>query len=470
MPKFFLPLAFLLFAVNGAIAQKQWTFLYYAAGSNSSEIDLMADVKEMTKGKVSDDYNLILLIDRIEGHSDDSLALGSNFTDTKLFDIDKQGFSELNGSPELSELNPKTSKDLNMGDAHTLKRFIQYGKKNYPAKHYMLILRSHGNGISMCPDTEHGEIDRLYTAEISDVLGQAESVDILGLDVCSMAQFETYYQWRPRNDAFSANYIIASAPLSAAWAYTDIFGRLQNNTSNDSILDSLHFNNGKEFFIAPNSATSLDICDLFFEEIYDSQRWASWALVDNSQTEKIKLSMDSLARFLKYDDKNIVQNCIENSLSYYHNTNNNLEVAQLTFPYADAADFLKLISENEGLSPASRDMAKNTLQIVDAAILQSYYGSGFLPVRNDFKNGVNGVAFILPMGHKTYSASKRSFWAHNTWFNANKREVKYNEYGSYDWCRDGATSNNQNIENFFEYLDYIFDEETVDGGVNGYGY
>ncbi len=50
--------------------QTNCTIMHYAAGSNSSETDLMSDIHEQSKN--SSEYNLVTLIDRIEGFSDDS--------------------------------------------------------------------------------------------------------------------------------------------------------------------------------------------------------------------------------------------------------------------------------------------------------------------------------------------------------------------------------------------------------------
>lgn len=178
------------------------------------------------------------MIDRIAGFSDDSTTLDENFSDTRLYEIKANSYTELDGMDLLPEIRIGRYDEINMSDAQVLKRFVQYGKSYFPADRYLLILRSHGNGMSMCPDAESGTMDRIYPGEISDVLTKAESVDILGLDVCSMAGLENLYEWRPGTTGFSADYIIASAPLSGAWAYDEILKRLR--------LDNLDKSDGKK--------------------------------------------------------------------------------------------------------------------------------------------------------------------------------------------------------------------------------
>ncbi len=418
-----LPTLCLAQKVNG------WTIMYYAVGSNSSETDLLSDIGEMIQGKTADGYEVITLIDRVEGYSEDSTTLGENFTDTRLYQLEADTYEELDGGQILPEINVHTLYEANMGDADLLKRFIQFCKANYPAKHYMLALRSHGNGASMCPDAEAGTADRLFPAELRDVLTQSESVDILGLDVCSMAGLENLYEWRPSDTAFSADYVIASAPLSGAWAYDQILGRLSQK-GNGVSQGSSHFEGGMEKDLNPLEMTPREFASLIIEEVYDSQRWASWGLFDNSAIEAVKTSIDELARLLASEKKAHIMEIVEESINYYHNPGGDLETSQLAFPY---------------------------------------YGEGFLPTAPDFQEGKHGAYLIFPLGDKVYSQTGRSFWSHITWFHSRDRGHFPNAYGFYDWCKDGGIEGNGKVENFFEYLDFLFDEENGSkGGVNDY--
>ena len=451
-------------------AKNGWTIMYYAVGSNSSEIDLLNDVNEMIKGKTSDGYEVIMLIDRIEGYSNDSTALGENFTDTRLYQFHNNTYKELSGKDLLPEINPSTTYEANMGDANLLKKFIQYSKKYYPAKNYMLVMRSHGNGIGMCADRDSGNGDKIYPSEMRDVLTKKESVDILGLDVCSMGGLENFYEWRSDDsDSFSADYILASAPLSAAWAYDDLFGRLQSKKATPS-TEPNYFSSGNERNMNPYTMTPIEFSKLMIEEIYDSQRWASWILFDNKKVAIVKNKIDELARLLVKEEKSKILKIIKNSLGYYHNTNTNIEVAQLTFPYVDAYDFFYKISKSNDLKEITKSKAREVCEAIDKQILHSYYGSGYLPQTNDFVNGKNGVYIILPQGDRKFSQTNRSFWAHTTgWFHPDDKTKQSDSYGKYDWCSNGAVRGNNKVDNFFEYLDYLFDDSNSDkGGVNGY--
>lgn len=437
---------------------KNWTILYYAVGSNSSETDLLSDIDEMKRGKKSKDYNLILLIDRVEGFSEDSTTLDGNFTDTRLYQIENNSYNRLDGKEFLPQIGINHTFEANMADAVTLKKFIQYGKKYYPANHYMLVLRSHGNGVSMCPDAEIGDRDHLYPAEVTNILTKNESVDILGLDVCSMAGLENLYQWRLENTSFSSNYVIASAPLSGAWAYDRILERLTINSSEDVELDSNFFDGGKESNLNPNEMNPLDFSRLIFEEIYDNQRWASWGLFDNSKINELKLKIDEASRSLVNEEKAVINNIIKNTLGYYDNTSNNLEIAQLTSPYLDAYHFWSQISANESFANNTQNKAKEVCRLLDDFVIHSYYGQGFLPETSNFVNGQSGIYQVIPQGDKLFSQTNNTFWSHCSWFHPEDKSSNQDSYGQYDWCSDGAIKANHKVENFFELLDFLFEE------------
>ncbi|WP_108808015.1 clostripain-related cysteine peptidase [Aquimarina spinulae] len=438
-----------------------WTIMYYGAGSNSSELDLFNDIKGMIKGKQSRGYEVITLIDRIEGFSEDAKTLGENFTDTKLYKFDANNYHELSGKEILPELKKETSYEANMGDADLLKRFIKYCKKYYPAKHYMLVLRSHGNGWRMCPDKEAGVDDALHSTELGEVLSNDESVDVLGLDVCSMAGLENFYEWRPNETSFSADYILASATVSQALDYNSIFNRLSTDTKNSFSRQNNYFESGKEKILNPFTMTPKEFSKLLIEEAYDSQKWSSWGLFDNSEIANVKLKIDELAKLLSVEKKAIIYSIIEQASGYYHEKGIEKIKQEIIFPYVDIYDFAQKISNTQELHQNIRTKAKEVCNIVDRLIMYSYFGGKDpLPKKDNFEEGRNGVYIIVPLGKKTDSLIEGTFWEYaKQWYSPyDQKHIKElnTAYGLYDWCSDGMKPENEKVDNFYEYLDFLF--------------
>ena len=241
------------------------------------------------------------------------------------------------------------------------------------------------------------------------------------------------------------------------------------NSSEDVELDSNFFDGGKESNLNPDEMSPLDFSKLIIEEIYDNQRWASWGLFDNSKIMEVKLAIDEASRLLINEDKNVIYNNIENTLGYYYNTSNNIEISQLTFPYLDAYHFWHQIANNNSLKNKTRDKAKVVCQTIDELVIHSYYGRGYLPETSNFINGRSGIYQIIPQGNKVFSQTKKSFWSYCGWFSPDDKSSNQDSYGQYDWCIDGAIKGNDQVDNFFEFLDYLFDDTNVDtGGVNKY--
>lgn len=435
-----------------------WTIMFYAAGSNSSESDLLQNIDEMIEGKQSKGYEVITLIDRIDGFSNDSKTLGKNFTDTKLYKFDANSYQELSGREILPEFKKETSYEANMGDADLLKRFIKYCKTYYPAEHYMLILRSHGDGWSMCPDNESGIEDFLYSTELSDVLSVDESVDILGLDICSMAGLENFYEWRPSVTSFSADYILASAPVSEAWDYKSIFTRLQ--ADGKTSREKSYFEEGKEKNLDPLRMTPDEFSKLLIEEIYDSQRWSSWGLFDNSKIADVKLKIDELARLLSEEKNANIYSVVEQTTGYYHEKGEEKEKQEIIFPYVDAYDFAQKISDHPELHQKTKAKAQEVCEVIDQLVIHSYFGGkGPLPKKDNFEEGKNGVYIIFPQGNKTDVLIEGTFWEYvKAWYSPYDRKDN-RAHGFYDWCSDGIKLENEKVDNFYEYLEFLFTKE-----------
>jgi len=135
-----------------------------------------------------------------------------------------------------SEENPKES----------LARLLTFCRKNYPARHYMLVILAHGivvgNDIFMF-DEHASDVDAqqhaLTLADLGDVLDKFKDqickdeprgeLELIGFHSCSMSGAEVAFELRDK-----ANYMMASqGPLYVgSWPYRQILIRLFNDMEN----------------------------------------------------------------------------------------------------------------------------------------------------------------------------------------------------------------------------------------------
>ncbi len=206
-----------------------WTFMVYMDGDNNLEGASVNDMNEMETVGSSDEVNIIVLHDRIEGEFDDS---NGDLGDTRLYRVTKD-----ENPDTISSIHDETwgIDELNMGDPETLIRFVSYCVDNYPADHYLLSMWDHGGAWhGICWDDssedEDGNHDRITLGELNyamskihDKLGR--KIDVLGFDACLMAQVAVLYELEDYVD-----YCIASGYVEPGdgWPYETIMMRLIN--------------------------------------------------------------------------------------------------------------------------------------------------------------------------------------------------------------------------------------------------
>jgi len=198
--------------------KKNWTVLCYFAGDNNLEEQMTINLIQMERLGVSKGINLLAQFDRGENPT---FRLGGKpgmvrykLQQFKLKPGDLDGFSRYNpatlpqiqdkhrriSSQELKELGPTDS-----ADSRTLKSFLAWGMKEYPAKNYLVYVYGHGAGVDGFitdngRESRHSEIlppefkKTVQAAEKS--AGVEKDQVILAFDSCQMAQAEVAYEFK----------------------------------------------------------------------------------------------------------------------------------------------------------------------------------------------------------------------------------------------------------------------------------
>lgn len=463
------------------------TIMVYADGDNDLEANLITDINEMKAG-VTDDVNLIVLADRVEGlpgGTDDSLAFGANFTDTRLYQIKKNQAIQLDGGDKLPQITTSSSFEGNMGDATLLKGFVDYCKTYFPASKSALILWNHGGGAKslggpednsvmkdICADhtvssgaVSTGALDILYTAEITDVLGDAEDVDILGFDACLMGTAEVAYQYRPKAGGFDADLMIASAPneWGNGWSYAEILARLSTASAgavNATDMDNTLGGEAEKYYdpaTIDNATFGAIVVEEFRDSITDGYTNQSLACYDLTKIQNVKAWVDDLAMMLYkyYPTTNSaveIQNIRDTGIAYFDKSTADNWISTPVFDLYDLATRL-------ASAPALSIEATGVKNAVNDFVLYSYGG----PSYNGFANGKNGVSILFPNGAADYSGKFGSgkHWSYLWWYNPYDTTVGLGDdflYGKLDWCNDYLSPTDAAVTNWFELLDYWYDD------------
>ena len=195
---------------KGAVAERDWTLMYYLDADCNLEPDMLDDMDEMESIGSTDNVNILVLLDRTPDHD----PRDGNWSNARLLYVTRDA---TNGKLKSKILN--NLQEMDTANPETLVGFVAFGLQNFPAKHYGLILGNHGGTwMGMLND----ETDNQGGMKLAPFIQGLEALkkagapkfDVIGFDMCLMAQVEVM-------DAISpyASYGVASEELEPGAGY-----------------------------------------------------------------------------------------------------------------------------------------------------------------------------------------------------------------------------------------------------------
>ncbi len=161
-----------------------WTVLIYMCGSDleSQHGEGVKDLNQMASASLGSNVNIVVQT----GGAKQWHGLGINANELGRYVVK-------NGKVTKVESLPKAS----MGKSETLRDFVSWAAKNYPAKKYVIDFWNHGGGsvYGVCFDELYpdslGNPDSLYASEIKKALSEAGvSFEMFLFDTCLSATIE----------------------------------------------------------------------------------------------------------------------------------------------------------------------------------------------------------------------------------------------------------------------------------------
>lgn len=207
----------------------KWTVLVFLNAANDLQPAAELNVNQMEAVAGNPDVRFVVQ------WKESSLAFqGSTFDGVRRYLV--RGDSDRNKiNSELVQDNLVDSQGnaLDMGKPSTLLDFVKWGKQNYPADRYVLVIWNHGNGWKRSPweegtrgfsyDDQYGT--HIDTWQIDQALA-GETFDILAWDASLMQMMEVAYEARDR-----ADFIVGSeeSPPAEGYPYDAVFKAFRDN-------------------------------------------------------------------------------------------------------------------------------------------------------------------------------------------------------------------------------------------------
>lgn len=280
---------------------------------------------------------------------------------------------------------------LDMGKPETLLDFVKWGKANFPADRYVLVIWNHGNGWKRKPndwgtrgfsyDDQYGT--RIDTWQIDQALA-GQHFDILAWDASLMQMLEVAYEARPYGD-----YIVGSeeSPPAEGYPYDDVF---------------------RAFRDTPN-ATTASLTRGFVDAMVNNPPYATrkitQSVLDSSKLPAVASAVNILGHQLfnnKATMANVIQSVRNSAQSYSPNS---------TRVYRDLLDICRLIKAQASVPSSVKTAATN----VETAVLDALVYEG----HNSQSANSRGVAIDFSEGSlfQTYRSdyiqmkfAKNTFW------------------------------------------------------------
>ena len=431
--------------------QKPWTLLVYGGADNNADGPIQRFLDGVRKAIDGDPgIDLVVYIDRSKGFSQGTELFGEDFTGARLYRLGKDSAERLAGGAEMPDITLDQDVEIDSSDPAQLQRFIAWGKKHCPAQRTGLLIYSHANGETMCPD-ELSQTDMGIPA-LSSVMTPAESLDFLALELCNMGGIEIAYQWRPEPNRWGADVLIAIPNAGPPLDWDRAFARIrtpghaataQGATLDPAKMDAAAFGNlvieegelGRKAMAAQNEGAGAH---------------ESAACYDLRNVSAVKKSVDALARSLADtpEDKDVFLEMrgpgpIGEAINYSEGG-----------PYVDLYDLCQRAAGCDALSEGTRACAQQVASAVDRFVLSSFGMSAY----EGFEKGKSGVFIVLP-------AQARN-WNQFVWYSPAPGKQPW--LGNWAFLADGATAGNGKVEGWYELLDSWFDQADDKGGANGY--
>ena len=349
-----LALCFLLPSPGRAeAAGRKLTLMVYMCGSNleSGHGYATRDLREMMRsGFPEEDVSVIVMI----GGSS-TWALHPALSDTMILEIGKN-----------SQRTVRDPIRQNMGESETLTDLLVFGRENYPAERYALILWDHGGGPlgGLCWDEQY-DADHLTLQELSAALASAgldrEPLAWIGFDACLMSSVEVAAAVAPY-----AGYMISSQAEEphTGWNYSFLKGLAEDTD-------------------APE--TGRRIIDAYFSGQEESARDLTLACIDLSAVGRVVTAMDVF--YADLTSRLTPESFAD--ISRMRLSATGFGRAGDTQPGESGYDLVDLVSLTESYAPQNPDAAEDVIRAVRNAVVfqrSNVPGTGGLSVYHPYRN------------------------------------------------------------------------------------
>ncbi len=331
--------------------QGKWTVLVYLNAANDLFSFSTLNVNQMEQVAGNPDVRFV-----VQWKQSKSAFGGSSFDGVRRYLVKPDTTSAIASELVQNNIRDANGNALDMGSTQTLADFIEWGKENYPADRYVLILWNHGNGWKRSTEsltTRAFSYDDQYGTSIksweTDAALAGNYFDIIAWDASLMQMMEVAYEVRG-----FADYVVGSeeSPPGEGYPYHLIFDEFRDNPNASSLNLARAFVDGMQEQAQPGNLYQ-------FRKITQS-------VVSSSQLNNVATSLSALA------DQLITHRlAIAGQIQTIRNTAQSYSPAS-TRVYRDIVDVCFRLEGDLTIPQSVRTAASNVRTAIAQAVVYEY--------------------------------------------------------------------------------------------------
>jgi len=277
---------------------------------------------------------------------------------------DKDAASNIYTSPVTQDLGT----GVDMKQPSNLKDFVAWGMKNYPAKHYVVVLGGHGGAWTGALQMSPSDMGMALQAGVNQAnrsTGRRDGIDALVLNSCYMGNLESVNEMRNSADVIIASEMSAKSSVLTDWP--EILSQVQEDISSGRPFTAREF---ARDFVGFYKEKGDQISTLPLMRLFSKERYLTCAAVDTSKVENISSAWSTFVsdwKSLGVPDQEIYHILAEskNYPSFAYSP-------EMLFDYGTLRDLGNIadnLAQSEKLPPRLREDAENIRKALNEAII-----------------------------------------------------------------------------------------------------
>ncbi len=277
---------------------------------------------------------------------------------------DKDAASNVYASPVTHDLGT----GVDMKQPSNLKDFVAWGMKNYPARHYVVVVGGHGGAwtgaLQMSP-TDMGMALQAGINQANRATGRSDAIDALVMNSCYMGNLESVNEMRNSADVIIASEMSAKSSVLTDWP--EILGHVQDDIKSGKPFTAREF---AKDFVGFYKEKGDQISTLPLMRLFSKERYLTCAAVDTSKVENISSAWSSFVSDWK--SLGVPDGDIYHILAESKNYPSFAYSPEMLFDYGTLRDLGNIadnLAKSEKLPAKLREDAENIKKALNDAII-----------------------------------------------------------------------------------------------------